>query len=171
MAATFPTSTTATDGTVVTITKSDPDGVADPVLFGLVYAGSLNGRDNPLVMAMERARRGDGTSIRFNFSQPVQLCFNLVDVDASNRSWEDTIELIGTNGGAAVNLGAADFVTGAANTYLTTNTVRGTSSTNTATGNIEVNYPAPIDQLIIEHRDDSRGRDFQFIGIHDFFWC
>ena len=176
LAGTFPTSVTANDGTVVTITTSDPFGVADPAFQGLVWTNTLNSLDNPLLMAMEDAINGQGATISFGFSRPVRACFTLADVDGidipgSDTSWIDTVELIGTNAGAPVNLGAADMVTGTDNIFLTTNTVRGVSPTNQATGNVAVSFPAEIDELVIEHRDDSTNPGFQFIGIHDLSWC
>ena len=128
LAGTFPTSVTANDGTVVTIASSDPFGVSDPTFQGMVWTNTLNSLDNPLLMAMEDAINGQGTTIRFEFSRPVRACFSLVDVDASNGNWIDTVEVTGTNAGSPVNLGAADMITGADNTFLSTNTVRGAVS-------------------------------------------
>ena len=134
LANTFPTSATAADGTTITITLFNPFGVADLAFFGRVWGGTLNGLDNPLLMAMENGNNGENMIARFDFSRPVQLCFNLVDVDASAGNWEDTVEIRGTNGGTQVNLGAADIVTGASNTFIAANTVRGLTPTETATG-------------------------------------
>jgi len=171
LAGTFPTGATASDGTTITINRSDPFGVADPAFFGLVFNGTLNGLDNPILMAMADATNGDFAITEFIFSRPVQLCFALADVDAAAGGWEDTIEIRGSNAGVPVTLGAADVVTGAANTFLGPDTVRGVSATNTATGNVQVNFPAEIDRVEIEHRDNSADVGFQFIGIHDFSWC
>ena len=122
---------------------------------------------------MSNANNGEFTSIQFDFSAPVQPCFELLDVDRATGGWEDTMEMTGTLAGTAVDLGASDFATGSVNGFLTTNTVRGTGSApnNATTGNLTVNYPASIDRLIIEHRDDSTATAFQYIGIHDFRWC
>lgn len=171
LAGSFPDMVTANDGTTVTITVFDPFGVADPGFTGIVWTNTLNGLDNPLLIAMSNATAGAGVTIRFDFSRPVGACFSLVDVDAAAGNWVDTIELTGTNAGTTVPLNAGDFVTGAANTFVSTNTVMGISATSTDTGNVAVSYPAPIDRLEIEHRDDSNGTAFQFIGIHDFSWC
>lgn len=168
---TYPTSVTAADGTTITISVSNPFGVADPFYTGRVFGGTLNGRDNPLLLAMEGGNNGENLVARFVFSKPVQLCFNLVDVDAAAGGWEDTVEIRGTNGGVAVDLGPADIVTGAANTFITTNTIRGLTSTTSATGNAEVSFPAAIDVLEVDYSDQSTAIGFQFLGIHDFSWC
>lgn len=170
---TMPNSVTANDGTVVTITRSDPFGVADPGFFGSVFGGTLSLADNPMLMAMSNANNGEFTEIVFSFSTPVQLCFDFVDVDRGLGSWEDTMIITGTNGGTAVGLNAGDFVTGPANTFVATNEVVGTaSSANSQTnGNVTVNYPAAVDVVRIRHRDDTTWTGFQFIGIHDLRWC
>lgn len=170
---TFPTSVTANDGTVVTISVADPFGVGDPTFLGRVFNGDLSSRDDPLLMAMENATNGQFTEIEFSFSNPVQLCFELIDVDRGEGSWEDTMELIGSLGGAPVTVTAADVVTAATNTVSGPNTILGTSPAAAAatTGNATVNYPSVIDNFVIRHRDDSTFPGFQYIGIHDLRWC
>lgn len=168
LANTFPTDATAADGTTIDITLFNSFGVADPTFFGRVWGGTLNGLGNPLLLAMENGNSGENLIARFDFSKPVQLCFNLVDVDAAAGFWEDTVEIRGTNAGVPVNLGPADIVNGSANTFLATNTVRGLTPTTSATGNIEVSFPGAIDRLEIDYSDQSTATDFQFLGIHDF---
>lgn len=172
-AGTFPTSVTANDGTVVTINVSDPLGVSDPSLHGSVFNGTTSTVDNPLLMAMDGANNGDYTQIVLRFSNPVNLCFDFIDVDLGVNVWEDTMQLRGTLSGTVVPITAADVVTGPANTFLSTNTIIGTaSSSNTSTdGHVTVNYPSPINRLRIRHRDNSAWSDFQYIGIHDLRWC
>lgn len=172
VAGTFPNSVTAVDGTVVTIVRNDPFGVADPGLFGLAFNGTTSTVDNPLIMAMDNASNGDFTSIVFTFSQSVDLCFTMVDIDAGGN-WEDTMLLNGSLGGVPVTLGAGDIVTGPSNTVSGPNTILGTgNAANTTTnGNATVTYPSRIDSLEIRHRDDSTLTGFQYIGIHDLSWC
>ena len=172
-AGTFPSSVTAADGTVVTITLSDPFGVADAGFFGQVFTGTLSTLDNPLLMAMTGANNGAFTSITFGFSKPVDLCFEMLDVDRGVNSWEDTINLNGTVGGAPVTLGPGDLTSGPAAMLIGPNSIIGTaSSANSSTnGNTEITYPAAIDSLEIRHQDDTPWTGFQFIGIHDLRWC
>jgi hypothetical protein len=171
-AGTYPTNITANDGTTVTISFTDPNNVAT-TQHGLVFNGTTSTVDSPILMAMDRARRGDRTEVLFTFSNPVALCFDLIDVDRGTNSWEDTMELRGTLSGVGVPITAADVVTGSANTFSGTNTILGTSSSSntSSAGQASVNYPSPIDQLRISHRDNSNWRDFQYIGIHDLHWC
>jgi len=170
---TFPNSVTAADGTVVTITVTDPDGVGDLGFLGLVLGGTISTLDNPMIMAMENATNGDLTRIQFDFSSPVDLCFDLLDVDRNGGGWEDTMEMTGSLGGVAVPLGAGDIATGPANDFIGANTIRGNSPVpnNLATANATITYPSAVDQVIVEHRDDSTFTGFQFIGIHDLRWC
>ncbi len=175
-AGTIPNTITAADGTVVTITRADPFGVANAGFFGFVYtAAPLSGFTHPILMAMTNASNGDFTSLTFSFSQPVAPCFTMLDVDFGNggSSWEDTMIMTGTLAGTTVNLGAGDIATGPANTVIGPNTVLGiggSGQTSTA-GNVTVTYPSDIDTLEIRHQDDSAFTDFQYIGIHDLRWC
>lgn len=172
-AGTYPTSVTANDGTVVTLTLSDPFGVADPGYFGSVFNGTTSGLDNPLLLAMSGARLGQYTRVQFDFSNPVAPCFELVDVDYASGSWEDTLIISGDLGGTGVPLTASDISTGSANIYNGTNTVLGVApaASSTANGNVTITYPSPVDRIVIEHRDDSSWTAFQYIGVHDLRWC
>ena len=170
---TFPTSITANDGTIVTITANDPFGVADAGFFGRVFNGTLSTLDNPLLMAMSGANNCAFTSITFGFSRPVDLCFEMLDVDRGVNSWEDTINLNATIGGVPVTLGPADLTNGSANMLIGPNSIIGTASSgNSSTnGNTDITYPAAIDNIEIRHQDDTAWTGFQFIGIHDLRWC
>ena len=169
----FPTSVTAADGTVVTISTLDPFGVADPAFMGRVWNGTLSSRDNPILMAMTNATGGQFTELQFTFSNPVQLCFELIDVDRGQGSWEDTMEMIGTLNGTLVTLTAGDIATGATNTVSGPNTLLGTTlaAQTATTGNATVIYPSNVDTFVIRHRDDSSFNGFQYIGLHDLRWC
>ena len=174
-AGTFPTSITANDGTAVSIATNDPFGVADPSFLGLAFNGTTGALDNPIIMAMDNATGGDYTEIIFRFSQPVAPCFSMLDVDFGNfaTGWQDTILFDGTLSGAAVPLGAGDIVTSSGNTFVGPNEVVGTGNVanNSTNGQIDISYPAPINQLSIRHVDSSAFNGFQYVGIHDFSWC
>ena len=172
---TFPSSVTAADGTQVTITTADPANVGNANFLGLVFNGTLNGLQNPLLMAMDGATNGDFTAVTFQFSRPVALCFSMLDVDFGDfpTGWEDTIEFAGTLGGANVDLTAADIVTSSGNIVTGTNTVLGTANVaqTSTNGQIDITYPSPIDQVTIRHIDVSTRTGFQYVGIHDLHWC
>lgn len=153
----------------VTFTMSDPFGVQASGYKGVAWNSTLNGRDNPVITAMSGANQGDYVDLVFAFSVPVAPTFHLVDVDRATWSWEDTVRVIGRNGGSVINPAAMNV--GGAQTQVSANTVRGTSSTSSATGNVEVVFDQGITSLEIRHQDLSNWTAFQWIGVHDFYWC
>ncbi|MEZ5246960.1 MAG: hypothetical protein R2707_17845 [Acidimicrobiales bacterium] len=159
------------DDNSVTITFSvlDPWGRQQPGYTGVAWNSVLNGLDNPVITAMENARNGQYVDLIFQFSVPVCPSFSLVDVDRATFSWEDTVRVIGSNGGGTIDPAAMNV--GGAQVQVTANTVRGTSSTSSATGNVGVVFDQPITRLEIRHQDNSNWTAFQWIGIHDFHWC
>ena len=171
---TVPGSITANDGTVITITTADAWSVGHSTNF-TVRNGTMGGLQDYLRTVMVGGNNGEYVQVRFNFSQPVQLCFTLLDVDRSSGNWEDTIVIRGRLSGTPVTLTPADMVTGPANTVIGNNRIRGILNNNTPStspdGNADVNYPSPIDRLVVRHRDDTSWTGLQWIGIHDFRWC
>ena len=136
---------------------------------GVAWSSVLNGLDNPVITAMENARRGDYVDLIFQFSTPVCPTFSLVDVDRATYSWEDTVRVIGSNGGGTID--PAEMNVGGAQVQINSNTVRGTSSTSSPAGNVEIVFDEAITRLEIRHQDNSNWTAFQWIGIHDFHWC
>ncbi len=136
---------------------------------GVAWNTTLNGLDNPVITAMENARRGNYVDLIFRFSTPVCPSFSLVDVDRSTFSWEDTVQITGTNGAGTIN--PSSIAVGGAQVQVNANTVRGTSSTSSAAGNVGIEFDQPITELKIRHQDNSEWTAFQWIGIHDFYWC
>lgn len=158
------------DGSVsINFSVVDPWGVSQVGYTGVAWNSVLNGLDNPVITAMQNARSGRYVDLIFQFSTPVCPSFSLVDVDRSTFNWEDTVRVIGSNGGGTINPSA--MTVGGAQVQTNPNTVRGTSSTSSATGNVGIEFDQPITRLEIRHQDNSNWTAFQWIGIHDFHWC
>lgn len=166
----LPASFLSDDGSVtINFSMNDPWGRGAAGFQGVVWNSVLNGLDNPVITAMSGARSGNYVDLVFQFSTAVCPTFSLVDVDRQAFSWEDTVRVIGSNGGGTINPSAMNV--GGAQVQINANTVRGTSSTSTATGNVQVVFDQAITRLEIRHQDISSWTAFQWIGIHDFHWC
>lgn len=167
-----PGTITASDGTDVTFTlvsASQPGSNNFRVRH--ITRGNLQ---DMLYLEMSGGGASDSIVIRMDFDTPVDPCFTLIDVDRSRGRWEDTVAVVGTNGGTPVNLGAGDFnFFGTGATYLGTNTVRGVFSVGSTSpaANVDVIYPSPVDQVTITYSDVTSWTTGQFIGIHDLRWC
>ena len=166
----LPSSFLSDDGAVsINFSMVDPWGRQSPGYAGVAWTSSLNGLDNPVVTAMENARNGQYIDMIFQFSVPVCPTFSLVDVDRSTFSWEDTVRVIGSAGGGPIDPAAMNV--GGAQVQVSANTVRGTTSSSSATGNVEVVFDQPITRMEIRHQDNSNWTAFQWIAVHDFHWC
>lgn len=170
----LPSTFTSDDGSVtIDFTMSDPFGVQEPSWDGVIYPGLLNGLDHPVVNGMSGATGGDWVRFRFDFSEPVCPTFYLVDVDRNSSGFgpfEDTVVVFGRDGGGS-RIDPASLVLGGAQTQINARTVRGVSSSSSATGNVLVTFDEPITRLVVRHRDDSSLSGFQWVGVHDFHWC
>ena len=159
------------DGSVnITATTFDPFGVQDATWATRVYNGTLNTLDNPVITGMRGATGGQGITLTFTFSIPVAPSFFLVDVDRADGSWHDTVRVTGSIAGGTP-FAPDSMATGAANAFIPPDTVQGTSSTSTNSGNVEVDFQQLLDTVTIFHSDTSAWGSFQWIGIHDFHWC
>lgn len=166
----LPASFLSDDGSVsLTFSVVDPWNRQVSGYQGVAWNSTLNGRDNPVITAMQNARNGNYVDLIFTFSTAVCPSFHLVDVDRATWSWEDTVRVIGSNGAGTINPSAMNV--GGAQVQTTANTVRGISSTSGTTGNVEVVFDQPTTRLEIRHQDNSSWTAFQWIGIHDFHWC
>lgn len=166
-----PAGMTANDGVTVTLSVSDPFGVLHSAWDARVYTGTINGRTHPLITGMVGASNGEGVTLTFTFSTPVQPSFFLVDVDRGTPAWEDTVEVLGYLGGGGTIDPDSLTVGGTAVTVVTPNTVRGVSSSSSSNSEVEVDFQDPIDTMTIRHYDDRSWTGFQWIGIHDLHWC
>ena len=167
-----PATYTAADGTVVGFTSlaSTSPGKHD---FE-VRTGNFGGLQDILMLDMDKGGASDYSQIQIDFDRPVTLCFTLAVVDQKQNSWEDTVSVVGTDGGTPVNLGLSDFFFfGTSTTYLGINTVRGVSEAQGGSnaGNVDVSYPAPVDRVVITYSDVTSWTKKQFVGIHDLRWC
>lgn len=168
-------STFLSDDSTVTISFSmaDPFGVQDPAWDGVIWTGTMNGLDNPVVNGMSGATGGDFVRLRFDFSEPVCPTFFLTDVDrtqGTTNDFEDTVRVVGRDSlGNRVDPAAMNV--GGAQTQINPRTVRGLYGTGGADGNVEVVFDQPIVRLVIRHSDESSLSGFQWIGVHDFHWC
>lgn len=168
---TVPSSITAADGTTVTVTVADPDNVQDSTWDFRVYSSTINGRDNPAITGMEDASNGDGVTITLQFSTPVEPSFFLVDVDRSNGSWEDRVEVLGFLGGGGAIDPDSLTVGGSAVQVISPRLVEGVSSSSSSNSEVEVDFQELVDTIQIRHFDDTGWDRFQWIGVHDLHWC
>jgi len=170
----LPSTFTSDDGAVtINFSMNDPFGVQDPSWDGVIFTGNMNGLDNPVVNGMNGATFGDYVNLRFDFSEPVCPSFYLVDVDRTEftaNDFEDTVRVVGRDGGG-IRIDPASFALGGAQAQINARTVRGLTSSSSASGNVLVTFDQPIVRLNIRHRDDSGLAGFQWVGIHDFHWC
>lgn len=168
-------STFLSDDSAVQINFSmvDPFGVQDPAWAGVIWTGTMNGLDNPVVNGMTGATGGEFVRFRFDFSEPVCPTFFLTDVDRSqgtSNDFEDTVRVVGRTS-AGARIGPAAMNVGGAQTQVNARTVRGIYGTSGADGNVEVVFDQPITRLVIRHSDESNLNGFQWVGVHDFHWC
>jgi len=167
--ANLPSTFLSDDGTVtINFSQLNPDGVQDPNWDGVVFNGTLNGLDNPVINGMENAVFGDYVEFRFDFSIPVCPSFFLVDVDRGG--WEDTVRVTGRDSGGN-RIDPANMILGGTQVQVDSRTVRGTTSTTSPNGNVEVQFGDYITRLEVRHSDVTNLSNFQWIGVHDFHWC
>lgn len=169
-----PGTITANDGTIVTITSSDPFGVAGP-RHGTVRPQMLGGLSNFLTTEMSGGSSGQYVELDITFSQPVQLCFTLLGVDRRDNWYEDTLTMTGSLSGVPVTLGAGDMAVGPATSVVAEDTVRGILNIATpnpsADANVDVTFPAEIDRVVLRLSDVTAWSQTQEVGVHNFLWC
>ena len=166
-----PSAMTANDGVEVTLSVSDPFGVQSNAWDARVYNNTINGRTHPLITGMNNANLGEGVTLTFTFSTPVQPSFFLVDVDRGTNSWEDSVEILGSLGGGSSIDPDSLAPGGTAVTVVTPRLVRGVFSSSSSNSEVEVDFQDPIDTMTIRHFDEQNRNGFQWIGIHDLHWC
>lgn len=172
--ATMPASITATDGTVVSFALSGSTGLLAGGYTGNVRTGSRGARTDYMALGMSGARNGNGVVLTMSFSQPVQACFEVLDVDRSNGSWEDSLTFSASIGGANVPLSTADLTpVGTSVANVGSNGAIGVSSepNSSAAANLVFNAPSDIDRVVMTYFDVTTWTSVQVIGIHDLRWC
>ena len=171
---TMPASITANDGTVVSFALSGSTGLLAGGYAGNIRTGTRGARSDYMALGMRGARNGAGVTLTMSFSQPVQACFEVTDVDRAANSWEDSINFTASVGGVNVPVTAADLVPqGSSVVNVGANGVRGVASEPNSSPNANVLFSAPaeVDQISLAYFDDTRWRATQVIGIHDLRWC
>ncbi len=168
---TIPGSITANDGTTVTVTVSDPDGVQDGFWNFRAFNGTINGRDNPAITGMSNANFNEGVTVTLSFSTPVQPSFFLVDVDRATNSWEDRVRVVGFLGGGGSIDPDSLTIGGSAVQVINPRLVEGVSSSNSSNSEVEVDFQDLVDTIEIRHFDETGWTSFQWIGVHDLHWC
>lgn len=170
----MPASITATDGTVVSFALSGSTGLLLSNYNGRIRTGQRGGRSDYMALGMSGARNGNGVALTMSFSQPVQACFEVTDVDRANNSWEDSITFSASLAGANVPLSAADLVPqGASVVNVGANGAIGVASegNSSSLANLMFTAPSDVDQVVMNYFDISNWTSTQVIGIHDLRWC
>jgi len=166
-----PSNFAANDGVTVTMSIADPDNVQDNYWDMRVFGGTINGRRPPAITGMSGANNGQGVTVTFTFSTPVQPSFFLIDIDGFGGSWIDYVEVLGyLAGGTAIDPNSMT-PGGAAVAVVTPSIVVGQFSSSSSNSEAEVDFQSPIDTLTIHHYDDTNAIGFQWIGVHDLHWC
>ncbi len=170
----MPASITANDGTVVSFALSGSTGLLAGGYTGNVRTGSRGARTDYMALGMSGARNGNGVVLTMSFSQPVQACFEVLDVDRANGSWEDSLTFSASIGGANVPLSVADLTpVGTSVANVGTNGAIGVSSepNSSDAANLVFNAPSEIDRVVMSYFDVTKWTAVQVIGIHDLRWC
>lgn len=171
---TMPASITANDGTVVSFSLTGSTGLLAGGYVGNVRTGTRGARTDYMALGMNGARNGAGVTLTMSFSQPVQACFEITDVDRARNSWEDSLTLTASVGGTNVPISPADLVPqGTSVANVGANGVRGVASepNSSANANVLFTAPAEVDVVSMGYFDNTRWTSTQVIGIHDLLWC
>ena len=163
------------DGIQLTFATSDPSGIADTGNHTVSYATN-GGHTGYLRLEADGATALPHQDIvlTIDFDQPVyNLGFLMADLDQGGTFWQDLVRIEGSLDGVAANYmfthtGAVQNPS--ANTFYGT----GTANTSDATGNVNVFFDQPINQLKISYNygPDVTNTDqgFQLGGISDIYW-
>jgi len=171
---TMPASITANDGTVVSFALSGSTFLLAGGYAGNVRTGTRGARADYMALGMSGARNGNGVTLTMTFSQPVQVCFEVLDVDRASRSWEDSLTFTASVGGTNVPINAVDLTpVGTSVTNVGSNGAVGITSepNSSAAANLVFNAPAEVDRVVMNYFDSTRWTSVQVIGIHDLRWC
>ncbi len=170
----MPASITANDGTVVSFALSGSTGLLASGYTGNVRTGQRGARNDYMALGMSGARNGAGVTLTMSFSQPVQVCFEVLDVDRANNSWEDSLTFTASVGGTNVPISAVDLTpVGTSVINVGTNGAIGVASepNSSAAANLVFNAPSEVDRVVMTYFDVSKWTAVQVIGIHDLRWC
>jgi hypothetical protein len=172
--ATMPSSITADDGTVVSFALGGSTGLLATGYTGNVRTGRRGARRDYMALGLVGANNGAGVTLTMSFSQAVQACFEVTDVDRANGSWEDSISFTASNGGTNVAISGADLVPqGTSVVNVGANGAIGVASegNNSSRANLLFTAPTNVDQVVMSYFDNTTWTSTQVIGIHDLRWC
>ncbi|RKN04933.1 DUF11 domain-containing protein, partial [Aquimarina sp. AD1] len=164
------------DGITLNFTEADPDNIGTISNLTSQNTATNGGHTGYLLFNIDPATNPNtDTSITIDFDQEVfNLGFLVVDIDYSQgTTWQDQITIHGFLNGTPVNFTntiTGGIVDAGGDTYYGT----GTAIEADATGNINVAFDGPIDQLVLSYNygPDATAADpgAQIAGISDIFW-
>lgn len=186
-------SLTGLDGTPVTILTSFATVVVSYDETGVTGGGTATAGDPTLApqggtssyveVLIDLAASGDFVTVTFAFASPVEnLTFSLLDIDKGDTFWQDEVTVSATLAATGVAMTSATF-----NATLISQTTSGTDEIflaitdesgvgtgtdgSTTNANVDINYAAQIDTLVITYSNPSTDLEPQQIGIGDFTFC
>ncbi|QWX82714.1 gliding motility-associated C-terminal domain-containing protein [Cellulophaga sp. HaHaR_3_176] len=178
----YPTNGTAVNGTNRTIdgvelsfTSTDPSNIGEATNQTVTTATNGGHTGYLLYRINAETSPSNDTELIIDFDEPVyNLGFLLVDIDfPQSTSWQDQMKINGSLSGTTSNF---DFVTTGGVVDAGNNTFYGIGNaiTSDATGNVNVYFTEPIDQLILSYNygpnatDNDKGT--QIAGVSDIYW-
>ncbi|SNR15013.1 Ig-like domain-containing protein [Tenacibaculum jejuense] len=171
---------TAPNDVTLNFTTSDPDNVGIPDRNFVVYRGNPNGlnggHEGYFRYSIDPSTSPTAdVSLTIDFTKPVfNLGFLVVDIDYSQgTTWQDQINIQGSLSGTSVPF---NFITTGGVVNPSTGTFYGTGNAvpEDATGNVNIFFDQPIDQLVLNYNYGPDATDFdkglQIAGVSDIFW-
>ncbi len=169
--------TEPTTGVTVSFTSSDVDNIGIPNQDQVVFQTFTNGgHTGYLGFSVDPVSNPVASSaLTMDFDEPVvNLSFTLSDVDWSQgTTWQDLFTVTGNLSGA--NVAFVSQVSGSV-VQSGINTFYGTGSVvpEDAHGNVVINFPLPVDQVVISYNYGPDATDFdlggQIAAVSDLIW-
>ncbi|MFD2607502.1 VCBS domain-containing protein [Euzebyella marina] len=164
-------------GVTLNFTSTDPSGIGIPDQNQTVYqTGTNGGHFGYLLYAINaNSSPSSNTELIIDFSEPVyNLGFLLTDIDFSQgTSWQDQVTVSGSLAGTQSSFKVTTtggILDAGGNTYYGI----GTAIESDATGNVNVFFDQPIDQLVIGYNYGPNATDAdqgtQIAGVSDIYW-
>ncbi len=167
-------------GTTLTYTGYTATAAGTNVFSVGTNTGILQGQS--LVWTLNTTTTLGNATVTLLFNRLVDnLTLNIQDIDrnTTTANFIDNVQFDGYSvptGGTAVTLSATNFSLGAANSFVSPNTVRGTASAaaGDAAGNVTVRFTTPIRRLVLTYSNASgslTGAREQNLGINNISFC
>ncbi|RKM87756.1 DUF11 domain-containing protein, partial [Aquimarina sp. BL5] len=164
------------DGIMLSFTELDPDGIGDANNLISLNTGTNGGHTGYLLFSIDPPSQPVAdTEIIIGFSEQVfNLGFLVTDIDYSQGSfWQDQMTIQGSLSGSPVSYQftrTGGIVETGSDTFYGV----GNAVPSDATGNINVAFDGPIDQLVLSYNygPDATAADpsAQIAGVSDIFW-